>query len=227
VRKQTFRLLIVEDEPALLRGLTDLFRGRGFDVITASDGAAGLEAALSGQPHLILLDIMLPRMNGYEVCRRIREEKMAVPIIMLTARGQEQDIIRGLDLGADDYVTKPFNLGELTARVNALLRRLEPTGSTCSFGDCEIDLVAQTVRRNGNPIALTAKELKLLLFLIENRGRALSRDAILNAVWGTAVFVTSRSVDRCVTTLRAKVEPDSHNPVHIKTLRDVGYRFEP
>jgi len=219
--------LIVEDEPALMRGLTDLFRGRGFEVLTAVDGLAGLELALSSQPHLILLDIMLPRMNGYEVCRRIRDEKIGVPIIMLTARGQEQDIIRGLDLGADDYVTKPFNLGELTARVNALLRRLEPSGSTCAFGDCEIDLVARTVRRNGKAIALTAKELKLLVFLVENRGRALSRDAILNAVWGTAVFVTSRSVDRCVTTLRAKVEPDPRSPVYIKTLRDVGYRFEP
>jgi DNA-binding response OmpR family regulator len=225
VRKQS-RLLIIEDEPALMRGLTDVFRGRGFDVLTAVDGVAGLEAALSSQPHIILLDIMLPLMNGYEVCRRIREQKVGVPIIMLTAQGQEKDIIRGLDLGADDYVTKPFNLGELTARVNALLRRLEPSGSRCAFGDCEIDLVARTVRRNGKPIALTAKELKLLMFLVESRGRALSRDAILNAVWGSAVFVTSRSVDRCVTTLRAKVESDPRRPLYIKTLRDVGYRFE-
>ena len=227
MRKPTARLLIVEDEPALMRGLTDVFRGRGFDVLTAVDGVAGLEVALSSRPHIILLDIMLPRMNGYEVCRRLREQQVGVPIIMLSARGQEKDIIRGLDFGADDYVTKPFNLGELTARVSALLRRLEPPGATSIFGECEIDLLARTVRRNGNQISLTAKELKLLMFLVENRGRALSRDAILNAVWGSAVFVTSRSVDRCVTTLRAKVESDPRRPIHIRTLRDVGYRFEP
>ena len=221
------RILIIEDEPALIRGLTDLFRNRGFEVATAADGSAGFKAALSSQPHLILLDIMLPGMNGYEVCRRLREQKVGVPIIMLTARGQEQDIIRGLDLGADDYITKPFSLGELTARVNALLRRREPVGSTCRVGACELDLIAHTVTRNGKPISLTAKELKLLRFFVENRGRALSRDAILNAVWGTAVFVTSRSVDRCVTTLRAKVELDPHRPSCIKTLRDVGYRFDP
>jgi DNA-binding response OmpR family regulator len=220
------RVLIVEDEPALMRGLTDTFRGRGFEVLTASDGAAGVETALSAEPDLILLDIMLPKMNGYEVCRELRAQKLDVPIIMLTARGQEQDIIRGLDLGADDYVTKPFNIGELVARVNAFLRRREPSAATRLFGDCEVDLQARQVRRNGVPVPLTAKEFKLLAFLLEKRGRALSRDAILNAVWGNAVFVTSRSVDRCVTTLRSKIERDSRKPIHIKTLRDIGYRFE-
>jgi DNA-binding response OmpR family regulator len=221
------RVLIVEDEPALIRGLSDTFRARGFEVLTARDGQAGLDAALSQRPDLILLDIMLPRMNGYEICRAIRDQEIDVPILMLTAKGQEEDIILGLNLGADDYITKPFKIGELVARANALLRRRTPAQTMCRFGDCEVDLQARTIRRAGQTIVLTAKEFALLAFFLEKPGRALSRDTILNAVWGNSVFVTPRSIDRCVTTLRAKVEPDSHRPTYIHTLRDIGYRFEP
>jgi DNA-binding response OmpR family regulator len=221
------RVLIVEDEPALMRGLTDTFRTHGFDVSAARDGQTGLDTALAERPDLILLDIMLPRLNGYEVCRAIRDEGLDVPILMLTARGQQEDIILGLNLGADDYITKPFQIGELLARVRALLRRRTPTQALCSFGDCEVDLQARLIRRAGRPVSLTAKEFKLLAFFLEKPGRALSRDTILNAVWGNSVFVTPRSIDRCVTTLRAKVEPDPRKPTYIHTLRDIGYRFEP
>jgi DNA-binding response OmpR family regulator len=221
------RVLIVEDEPALVRGLTDSFRAQGFDVLTARDGEAGLGAALAERPDLIVLDIMLPRMNGYEICQAIRDQGLDVPILMLTAKGQEEDIILGLNLGADDYITKPFKIGELVARVHALLRRRGPAQTTCRFGDCEVDLQARTIRRAGHSVVLTAKEFKLLAFFLEKPGRALSRDTILNAVWGNAVFVTPRSIDRCVTTLRAKVEPDPRKPAYIHTLRDIGYRFEP
>ena len=221
------RVLIVEDEPALVRGLTDAFRARGFDVRCERDGEAALAAALSDRPDLILLDIMLPRMNGYEICQAVREQGLEVPILMLTARSQEPDIVLGLNLGADDYLTKPFKLGELFARVNALLRRRTPARSASRFGDCEVDLETRTIRKAGRALVLTAKEFKLLAFFLERPGRALSRDTILNAVWGSSVFVTPRSIDRCVTTLRAKVEPDPRKPTHIQTLRDIGYRFEP
>jgi DNA-binding response OmpR family regulator len=224
---QGARVLIVEDEPALMRGLTDTFRTHGFDVLAVRDGQTGLDAALAERPDLILLDIMLPRMNGYEVCRAIRDEGLDVPILMLTAKGQQEDIILGLNLGADDYITKPFQIGELLARVRALLRRRAPARATCSFGDCEVDLQARLIRRAGRPVSLTAKEFKLLAFFLEKPGRALSRDTILDAVWGNSVFVTPRSIDRCVTTLRAKVEPDPRKPTYIHTLRDIGYRFEP
>jgi DNA-binding response OmpR family regulator len=221
------RVLIVEDEPALVRGLTDTFQARGFEVTSARDGASGLDAALTGRPDVILLDIMLPKMNGYEICRAVRDQGIDVPILMLTAKGQEEDIILGLNLGADDYITKPFKIGELVARVNALLRRRSAPQKVHRFGDCEVDLQARALRRGGRPVPLTSKEFKLLAFFLERPGRALSRGTILDAVWGSSVFVTPRSIDRCVTTLRAKLESDSRRPVYIHTLRDIGYRFEP
>jgi DNA-binding response OmpR family regulator len=221
------RMLIVEDEPALMRGLTDTFRGQGLDVTGARDGVSGLDAALSDPPDVILLDIMLPKMNGYEICRAIRERSIDVPILMLTAKGQEEDVILGLNLGADDYITKPFKIGELIARVKALLRRRGTAQKLHRFGDCEVDVQARTLRRSGRVVSLTAKEFKLLSFFLERPGRALSRDTILDAVWGSSVFVTPRSIDRCVTTLRAKLEPNARKPSYIHTLRDVGYRFEP
>ena len=220
------RVLIIEDEAPLLRGLSDAFRKQGFDVLVATDGEAGLDAARSQAPDLILLDVMLPKMNGYEVCRAIREQA-DVPILMLTAKGQERDIILGLDLGADDYMTKPFRLGELVARVRARLRRRPASGRVVRVGDCEVDLEARRLTRRGRQIALTAKEFRLLAHFVTRPGRALSRDAILDAVWGRLVFVTGRSIDRCVATLRAKIEPQPHKPTYIHTIRDVGYRFEP
>jgi DNA-binding response OmpR family regulator len=221
------RLLLVEDEPALVRGLGDALRSNGFDVAVATDGQAGLDAALRDQADLILLDIMLPHVNGYEICREVRRHGIDVPIVMLTSKGQEADIILGLDLGADDYVTKPFRLRELIARVRAFLRRREAPATTVTFGECEIDLVARRCRRRGADLDLTAKEYALLAYFASRPGCALSRDVILNAVWGTSVFVTPRSIDRCIATLRSKIEPNPHTPVFIQTIRDIGYRFEP
>ena len=221
------RLLLVEDEPALARGLSDALRAQGFDVEIAVDGQRGLEMALSQRPDLILLDIMLPKMNGFEVCRTLRGNGLDVPIVMLTAKGQEEDIILGLNLGADDYITKPFRTGELIARARALLRRRGSDRSVQRFGNCEIDMTARKVLRNGTPVELTAREFGLLAYFASRPGRALARDTILNAVWGASVFVTPRSIDRCVATLRSKVEPDPRNPIYIQTIREIGYRFEP
>jgi DNA-binding response OmpR family regulator len=221
------RILLIEDEPALARGLADTLRARGFEVDVAADGECGLDAALGGRADLILLDIMLPKMNGYEICRAVRAEGIDVPILMLTARGQEKDVVLGLNLGADDYITKPFGVSELVARAQACLRRRGPAPAVVRFGDCELDLRARRVRRAGVEVELTAKEFALLAYFAGRPGCALSRDVILNAVWGSSVFVTPRSIDRCVTTLRAKIEPDPRNPVFIQTIRDVGYRFEP
>jgi len=220
-------ILIVEDEPALLRGLKDTFQSQGFEVTTAQDGEAGLVAAIDGHPELILLDIMLPRVNGYEICRAVRERGLQMPILMLTAKGQEEDIILGLNLGADDYIVKPFRRGELIARAKALLRRTRaPQTTTARFGEFELNLAAHKLFRNGKEVELTAKEFGLLAYFIARRGRALTRDDILNAVWGNSVMVTPRSIDRCVATLRAKIEPEPHSPAFIQTIRDIGYRFE-
>jgi DNA-binding response OmpR family regulator len=194
-----FSVLIVEDDPALLRGLRDNFTAAGYQVATAADGQQGLEAATRRPPDLLILDVMLPRLNGYEVCRSLRAAGCELPIIMLTAKGQEEDLLLGLNLGADDYVTKPFSIRELLARSAAFLRRrASEQPAVHEFGDCRLDTAA----------------------------RRLTRQDILNAVWGRSVIVTGRSVDRCVTTLRAKIEPNPHEPTFIQTVRDLGYRFE-
>ncbi len=222
------RILIIEDEAVLMRALRDAFSASGCLVESAADGGAGLDMALSGNSDLILLDIMLPKINGYEICRAVRARGLDIPIIMLTARGQEEDIVLGLNSGADDYVTKPFSIRELIARVNAFLRRRNAARDTaCRFGDCTLDVAAHKLFRRGEEVDLTAKEFRLLAHLAARPGRALTRDDILDAVWGSAVFVTQRSIDRCVTTLRAKIEPVPHSPRYIQTIRDIGYRFEP
>ncbi len=222
------RILIIEDEPALLRGLKDTFTSKGHEVLTASDGPSGLSLALEKSPDLILLDIMLPRMNGYEICRALRHEGLEMPILMLTAKGQEEDIILGLNLGADDYVTKPFRIRELVARANAFLRRAKSQKSSIIiFGDFELNLTSRKLFQKGKEIDLTAKEWGLLSYFATRPGRALTRNDVLDNVWGRSVIVTPRSIDRCVATLRAKIEPDPHNPTFIQTIRDIGYRFEP
>jgi len=221
------RVLLIEDEPALVRGVSDLLAAHGLDVQVATDGQTGLDAALAANADVVLLDLMLPGVNGYEICRAVRRHGLDVPVLMLTAKGQEEDVVLGLNVGADDYLTKPFRPAELLARVRALLRRRRAAAPVCQFGDCEIDLVARRVRRQGRDVAVTAKEYALLAFFASHPGRALPRDLILDAVWGTSVFVTPRSIDRCVTTLRAKVEPNPREPLYIQTVRDIGYRFEP
>ena len=221
-------VLIIEDDSTMLRGLVDNFEAAGYRVITAADGEAGLNAALDGRPDLILLDIMLPKINGYEICRLIRAQKLEMPIIMLTAKGEESDIILGLNLGADDYVTKPFSRKELLARVAAFLRRRKQEQQTVyAFGDFVLDLSARALCKDGRPVKLSPKEFKLLEFFARKKSRALTRDEILNNVWGYNSFAGHRSVDRFVTTLRNKIEPNPHTPVFIHTLREIGYKFDP
>jgi DNA-binding response OmpR family regulator len=221
-------VLIIEDDPTMLRGLKDNFEFKGYKVLTASDGEKGLNAALGAKPDLILLDIMLPKINGYEVCRLIREQKLDMPIIMLTAKGEESDIVLGLNLGADDYVTKPFSIKELLARAAAFLRRSKKeVQDAYEFGDYLLDISARRLTRKGKEIELSPKEFNLLEFFVKKPGRALTRDEILNAVWGYDCIVTPRSIDRFVTTLRDKIEKDPSRPLFIHTIREIGYRFEP
>jgi len=221
-------VLIIEDDPTMLRGLKDNFEFKGYHVLTATDGEQGLNAALNAKPDLIVLDIMLPKINGYEVCRLIRQEHLDIPIIMLTAKGEESDVVLGLNLGADDYVTKPFSIKELLARAAAFLRRARQAEQDIyEFGDFRLDIPARKLTRQGVEIRLSPKEFKLMVLFVKKPGRALTRDEILNAVWGYDCYVGPRSIDRFVTTLRNKIEPDPQNPIFIHTIREVGYKFEP
>jgi len=216
-------ILIIEDDSTMLRGLKDNFEYKGFRTVTATDGEEGLTAALNAKPDLIILDIMLPKINGYEVCRLIRKENLDMPIIMLTAKGEESDIVLGLNLGADDYVTKPFSIRELLARVERFLqRRRKEKQDFYEFGKMRLDVGARVLSRGKTQVELSPKEFSLLCYLVENCGRALTRDQILNAVWGYDSFVNARTVDRFVTTLRNKIESDPHNPTYIQTMRTIG-----
>ena len=219
-------ILIIEDNASQLRGLKDNFEAQGYIVKTASDGQSGLEEAVHINPDLIVLDLMLPKVNGYEICRELRRAKLAMPIIMLTAKSEESDLLLGLHIGADDYVTKPYRVKELLARAEALLRRSRMSApETFRFGDCELDSAGRRLLRNGAEIKLSPKEFELLHYLLSKSGRALSREQILNDVWGYDCLVTPRSVDRFVTGLRQKIEPDPGNPQFIQTVREYGYKF--
>jgi DNA-binding response OmpR family regulator len=222
------QILIVEDDPVMLRGLCDNFRREGYGVSVATDGAAGLEAALETRPDLLVLDVMLPVLNGYEICRSLREEKIAVPTILLTAKNEEADLLLGFGVGADDYVTKPFSIRELLARCEALLRRsgsAEP--GTLRVGNLELDRSGRQLRRvsDGGEVPLSPKEYALLEYFVERPERALSREQIMNAVWGYGCLVTHRSIDRFVTGLRKKIEARPEAPRHILTVREFGYKF--
>jgi DNA-binding response OmpR family regulator len=227
-------ILVVEDDPAILRGLADNLRFEGYEVITATDGETGYQLQRERKPDLILLDVMLPRMSGFEFCRKLRGEGIQTPILMLTARGEEPDRVLGLDLGADDYVTKPFSVRELMARVRALLRRSQPApeGSPdlpdqLRFGGAEIDFRSYEARRNGETLEMTRKEFAILRFLASRAGQVVTRDDLLNEVWGYESYPSSRTVDNHVAGLRAKLERDSSQPEHIKTVHGVGYKFIP
>jgi DNA-binding response OmpR family regulator len=221
-------VLIIEDEPTMLRGLKDNFEYKGYNVLTAADGEEGLNTALNKKPDLIILDIMLPKINGYEVCRLIRQENLDMPIIMLTAKGEESDVVLGLNLGADDYVTKPFSIKELLARAAAFLRRRrEGEQDIYEFADYRLDIPARKLTHKGSDIKLSPKEFRLLELFVKKPGRALTRDEILNLVWGYDCFTGRRSIDRFIATLRNKIEPDPHNPTFIHTIREIGYKFEP
>jgi len=228
------KILIVDDEPTLLDTLRYNLVREGYEVITAADGEKALERARESDPDLIVLDIMLPKMDGFAVCRQLRRETNA-PILMLTARDEEVDKVVGLELGADDYVTKPFGLRELIARLRALLRRARPAEEEAAeerakpalrFGDLEIDEGARRVRLRGNEVALKPKEFDLLVFLSRHRGQALSRDTLLERVWGYEFFGDTRTVDVHVRWLREKIEEDPSQPRRIQTVRGLGYKFE-
>jgi DNA-binding response OmpR family regulator len=222
------RVLVVEDEPTIAAALQDDLELEGYSVEVAGDGAAALERARSGAFDLILLDIMLPRKDGFTVCRELRGGGNRTPIILLTARGQEIDKVLGLELGADDYVTKPFSSRELQARIKAVLRRTaeQQLVSTCEFGDIIVDFDRCEVMRGGKKVELTAQEFKLLRAFIEHRGRVLSIDDLLARAWGTDVFLTDRVVYTHVNNLRAKIEDDPSQPKYLVSVRGLGYRFD-
>jgi DNA-binding response OmpR family regulator len=222
------KILIVEDEPNMVAGLRDNFEFEGYQVITAPDGVAGLERALSNSPDLVILDVMMPRMSGLEVCRQLKAKRPAIPIIMLTARGQEVDKVVGLELGADDYVTKPFSIRELLARVKAVLRRLQnvaKNGDRYTFGDVEVNLRSCQVSRKGRQLDFSSKEFELLKYFLTHSGEAVSRDQLLEEVWGYDRFPTTRTVDAHIVRLRQKLEPKPDDPHYFLTVHGVGYKF--
>ena len=221
-------VLVVEDEPHIARGLEQNLKFEGFSVRVANDGQTGLEQAVDRQPDLILLDVMLPKLNGFEVLRELRRLQVETAVIMLTAKGEELDIVRGLDLGADDYITKPFALTELMARIRAVLRRQRShhvKEEPVTFGDVEIDFRRFTATVCGAPVKLTTREMDLLKLFAEREGEALAREEIVTRVWGYDYEGTDRTLDNFVLRLRQKLEPNASKPRHFQTVRGVGYRF--
>lgn len=221
-------ILVVEDDPSIQRGLELNLQVEGYSVITASDGEEGLKQALDRRPDVLLLDVMLPKMSGFDICRQVRKQGMTMPIIMLTAKTQEIDKIMGLELGADDYVTKPFSVAEVVARVNAALRRskrFETTEADYAFSDYTLDVKGQVLRQNDEQLDLSQKEFLMLKLFLENEGKVLSRQEILAKVWGFDYYGTDRTVDNFINKLRQKIEPDINAPSHILTMRGSGYKF--
>jgi two-component system alkaline phosphatase synthesis response regulator PhoP len=223
------KILIIEDEADLVKGLKLNLADEGYEVDWASDGREGLRRALEEAPDLVILDIMLPGMNGLEVCRELRQKKTNIPVIMLTAKGEEVDKVVGLEIGADDYMTKPFSVRELLARIKAHLRRekREPRNvpKTCVFGEVEVDFVHFKVRRAGRESDLTSLEVDILKYLIAHKGEVVSREALLDKVWGYDKFPTTRTIDNHILKLRKKIEEDPSRPRHIFSIYGEGYRF--
>src|SRR5215469_6844338 len=226
--KKTAKILVVEDEPNMVAGLRDNFEYEGYTVVTARDGVEGLQQALDESPDLVVLDVMMPRMSGLEVCKQLRSKRSSIPIIMLTARGQELDKVVGLELGADDYVTKPFSIRELLARVKAVLRRtavVPKHQDQHSFGNVEVDLRRHRVLKSGKVLEVSSKEFELLKYFICHSGETLSRDRLLEDVWGYENSPTTRTVDTHLARLRQKLEPDPEQPQYFITVHGTGYRF--
>jgi two-component system, OmpR family, alkaline phosphatase synthesis response regulator PhoP len=221
------RVLVVEDDLSILTGVSMNLRFEGYEVLQAQDGARALELAVQESPDLIVLDVMLPQMNGYEVLRELRGRGLRTPVLVLSAKGLERDKVLGLDLGADDYVVKPFGVAELMARVKAVLRRRwGEDGEVIRFGEVAVDLNNKTVSRAGEAVELTAQEFRLLVQLVSNPGRTFSREQLLSGAWGLDYEGTPRTVDTFVRQLRQKLEPDPDEPRYIVTARGLGYRFE-
>jgi two-component system alkaline phosphatase synthesis response regulator PhoP len=222
------RLLLVEDEPGLVLTLTDRLAGEGYAVEASADGESGLERIASGGFDLVLLDVMLPRMDGFNVLRELRRRGVETPVILLTARGQVVDKVVGLKLGADDYVTKPFEMIELLARIEAKLRRAPaapPSLDGYQFGDIRVDFRKAEVTKNGQPVEVAAREFQLLRYFIEHRGATLTRDELLNEVWGYNAMPSTRTVDVHVAWLRQKLEDNVRHPQYILTVHGLGYKF--
>jgi DNA-binding response OmpR family regulator len=224
------RILVIEDDVAILRGLKDNLVRESYDVLTTEDGEEGYRLARERSPDLIILDLMLPTLSGYEICRQLRDEGNSVLILMLTARGEEADRVLGLDLGADDYVTKPFSIRELKARIRALLRRTDPPPAppdTLSFGDVVVDFLQYDARKGGNLVEMTPKEFGVLRYLATRAGEVVSRYELLEKVWGYGKFPTTRTVDNHLAALRAKLEDNPAEPRYLQTVHRVGYKFVP
>ena len=222
------RILVVEDDPAILRGLADNLSFESYDVITATDGEQACALVREAKPDLIILDLMLPRMSGYEVCRRLRGDGVSTPVVMLTARGEEADRVLGLDLGADDYITKPFSVRELMARVRAVLRRGQSARrmpDELRFDDVVVDFRRYEARKAGRAVELTRKEFGVLRLLAARAGAVVTRDELLNEVWGYEATPTTRTVDNHVASLRAKFETTPAEPRRLLTMHGVGYRW--
>lgn len=222
-------ILVVEDDAAILRGLADNLRFESYTVLTAADGESGYRLILEKKPDLVILDLMLPKLSGYEICRKVRAAGIQTPILMLTARGEEADRILGLDLGADDYVVKPFSIRELMARVRAILRRANPARALperLEFDDVVVDFLAYAAHKGGKPLEMTRKEFQVLRLLASRAGEVVTRDELLNEVWGYENYPTTRTVDNHLAGLRAKLERDPADPQHLRTVHGVGYKFQ-
>ena len=222
------KILIIEDDVSILRGLKDNLEYEGYNVNTETDGEKGLQSALINNPSLLLLDIMLPGINGYEICKKVKKEKPELPVIMITARGSEMDKVSGLDIGADDYVTKPFSIPELMARIRAVLRRTNKTENSVDqiqFGNVKIDFKKFLAFTGENEVSLSSKEFEIMKYLTQHEGEAIHRHDLLNNVWGYEAVPTTRTVDNFILDLRKKLEMDPSNPKHIISVRGVGYKF--
>jgi DNA-binding response OmpR family regulator len=222
------KILIIEDDPVIIKGLEDNLKVEHYNVISETDGAKGLNAAIKQKPDLILLDVMLPVKNGFEICKEFRQDKNNTPIIMLTAKNEEADKVLGLELGADDYVTKPFSIRELMARIKAILRRREAIGEEFdrySFSDIKFDFKKMEAFKGKKKIEMSLKEYEIMKFFIKHEEEVVSRNMLLDEVWGYEVFPTTRTVDNYILMLRKKLEEDHSNPKHILTVHSAGYRF--
>jgi DNA-binding response OmpR family regulator len=222
------RILVVEDDPSILRGLSDSLRRESYEVLAVSDGESARRLIEQKHPDLVILDLMLPKLSGYEICRMMRSEGNNTPILMLTARGEEGDRVLGLDLGADDYVSKPFSLRELLARVRALLRRSQPVQALIDelqLGNVRIDFRSYEAHRGDSPLEMTRREFQLLRALASRPGEVITRSELLDQVWGLNAYPTTRTVDNHIAGLRAKLERDPAEPAHLITVRGVGYKW--
>jgi DNA-binding response OmpR family regulator len=223
-------VLLIEDDPAISLGLRKNLKFEGYEVLTAADGEKGLALAIDRRPDLIVLDIMLPNLSGFEIVKTLKRNEVEIPIIIISAKDQEIDKIMGLDLGADDYMTKPFSVRELVARINAVLRRkkrYEREIDQFEFEAVQIDFVGRTVTRDGKPVDLSPREFDLLAFFVKHPNQVLERRQILNKVWGYDYYGTARTIDNFVTKLRQKLEVDPESPLHLLTVRGIGYKFVP